>query len=234
MSESKNDDRSGTAKSAAKDSGPAKDAVPRAAPVTPAQWMFLALVAFGTAALDLWSKAWAIRRLSLPSRLHVPICQPPPGAQHYMYQRVPRHDHVTFIRDYLELRYAENCGGAWGLLHGARESLRKPFFLLVTVGAVIFIVHLYRTLEPGQKAMRWALPLVLGGALGNLVDRVRLGYVVDFIDAHWRERYHWPTFNVADIAITVGILLMLLEYIIGPKRTAPATPTAAAKKPAIS
>jgi signal peptidase II len=68
--------------------------------------------------------------------------------------------------------------------------------------------------------MKWALPLVLGGAIGNLVDRVRLGYVVDFIHMHWRHRSHWPTYNVADIAITVGIGLMLLEYILEPRRIA--------------
>jgi signal peptidase II len=140
---------------------------------------------------------------------------------HYVYQRHPTGD-VTVINGYLDLRYAENCGGAWGLLHGAPEKLRKPFFLLVTFGAVAFIIHLYRSLEPEQRAMRWALPLVLGGAIGNLVDRMRLGYVVDFIDMHLKDK-HWPTYNVADIAITVGIALMVLEYILGPKK-APARP----------
>jgi signal peptidase II len=76
--------------------------------------------------------------------------------------------------------------------------------------------------------MRWALPLVLGGAIGNLVDRMRLGYVVDFIDMHFKDKYHWPTYNIADIAITVGIGLMLIEYIIGPKK-APVTAKAKPK-----
>ncbi len=131
------------------------------------------------------------------------------------------------LRDYLDFQYAENCGGAWGLLHGSSEAIRRPFFLLVTLGAIVFIVHLYRTMEVTQRFMKIALPLVLGGAIGNLVDRVRLGYVVDFIHAHWRGRFHWPTFNVADIVITVGIGLMVLEYILGPKkiaRPAAATP----------
>ena len=90
-------------------------------------------------------------------------------------------------------------------------------------------VHLYRGLERGQTAMKWALPLVLGGAIGNLVDRVRLGYVVDFIHAHWRDKAHWPTFNVADIAITVGIGLMVVEYIIGARTEAQAKPRAKAE-----
>jgi signal peptidase II len=200
----------------AKKSG-AKAAAPPPLKTTPLQWLFLLVVAGATAGLDLWSKAWAIKKLSAPMPRAVPLCVPPPGQAHYMYQRYSLHE-VTLIRNYLDFRYAENCGGAWGLLHGANEKLRKPFFMLVTIGAVLFILHLYRTLEQGQRAMRWALPLVLGGAIGNLVDRMRLGYVVDFIDMHFKDKYHWPTYNIADIAITVGIGLMLIEYIIGPKK----------------
>jgi signal peptidase II len=198
-------------------SGKAKARPARRPVVTTMQWVFLAVVAITAAGLDLWSKSWAVRHLSTTNFRSVPLCTPPPGGQHYLYQRLPTRE-VTLARNYLDLRYAENCGGAWGLLHGTREGLRRPFFLVVAVAAVLFIIHLYRSLEAGQRMMRWALPLVLGGAIGNLVDRLRLGYVVDFIDMHWRERYHWPTYNIADIAITVGIALMLLEYILGPRK----------------
>ena len=186
-------------------------------------WAFLAVVSIATAGIDLWTKAWALSRLSRAIPNPPPLCAPPPGRPNidYLMQRQPS-DTVTLIRDYLDLTYAENCGGAWGLLHGASEAIRRPFFLLVTFGAIAFIVHLYRTMEPGQRLMKWALPLVLGGAIGNLVDRVRLGYVVDFIHMHVKLRFHWPTYNVADIAISVGIGLMVLEYIIGPKK-APST-----------
>ncbi|MBI5518264.1 MAG: signal peptidase II [Deltaproteobacteria bacterium] len=213
------------AKAVAK-TGPAVTATPR-------DWVFLGVVAVVTAALDLWSKHWAFHNLSRPAMRVPPLCSPPPWAPtiDYLPQRSGTRV-VELLRDHLEFSYAENCGGAWGLLHGAPELLRKPFFMLVTVGAMVFIVHLYRTLEKGQGLMRWALPLVLGGAIGNLVDRVRLGYVVDFIHG-WariagRER-HWPTFNVADIAITVGIGLMLLEYVVGPKPTSEKAPPAVPK-----
>ncbi|MDB4932161.1 MAG: hypothetical protein JWM10_4645 [Myxococcaceae bacterium] len=195
---------------------PAK-AKPAIEPVTARDWIFLAAIAVGSAGLDLWSKAWALGRLSRASSNPPPLCTPPAGLAHYLPQRIANRE-IVLIKDYLDLQYAENCGGAWGLLHGASEAVRRPFFLLVTIGAIAFIVHLYRTMEPGQRLMKWALPLVLGGAIGNLVDRVRLGYVVDFIHAHLKLRFHWPTFNVADIAITVGIGLMVLEYIIGPKK----------------
>jgi Signal peptidase (SPase) II len=69
---------------------------------------------------------------------------------------------------------------------------------------------LYRRLQPRQRALQWGLPLVLGGALGNVFDRIRYGHVIDFIDAHVGE-HHWPTFNVADIAICVGVGLMAVD-----------------------
>ncbi len=205
---------------------PAKEPLP--APPTMMQWVFLAVVALATAGVDLWSKSWAIKRLSMPSPRVVPLCTPPQGMQHYLYQRVP-HNELVLSRNYLEMRYAENCGGAWGLLHGASEKIRRPFFFLITILAIGFIVHLYRSLEKDQRAMRLALPLVLGGAIGNLVDRLRLGYVVDFILMHWKEKFYWPTYNVADIAITVGIALMIFEFIFGAKPK-PATPPAKSKK----
>jgi signal peptidase II len=184
--------------------------------VTSRDWAIFAVTAVVSAALDLWSKHWALNALSR-SQSHPPaLCTPPPGMSHYLPQRMATRE-IVLIRDFLDFQYAENCGGAFGFLHGASESLRRPFFVVVSIGAIGFIVYLFRTVEPGQRLSKWALPLVLGGAIGNLVDRVRLGYVVDFIHAHWRARAHWPTFNVADIAITVGIGLMLLEYIVGPK-----------------
>ncbi len=213
-SESTNDPTEAPASEAAPETKPAAEKP--AAPLRPGDWAFLAGVSIVTAALDLWSKAWATAALSGPKLHPPPLCTPGPGQVSYDLQRMRVHTR-PIIHDLLEFEYAENCGGAWGLLHGASEAVRRPFFLLVTVGAIAFIVHLYRGLERGQTATKWALPLVLGGAIGNLVDRVRLGYVVDFIHMHWRG-HHWPTYNVADIAITVGIGLMLLEYVIGPQR----------------
>lgn len=203
---------------------PSKEPLPP--PPTMLQWLFLAVVALATAGVDLWTKSWAIKRLSMPSPRAVPLCTPPPGQQHYLYQRVA-HNSIVLSQNYLELRYAENCGGAWGLLHGASEKVRRPFFFLITILAIGFIVHLYRSLEKDQRAMRLALPLVLGGAIGNLVDRLRLGYVVDFILMHWKDKFYWPTYNVADIAITVGIVLMIYEFIFGTK---PSTPEPLVKK----
>ncbi len=92
--------------------------------------------------------------------------------------------------------------------------MRRPFFLLVSVAAIAFIMTLYRRLQPRQLALKWGLPLVLGGALGNVFDRIRYGHVIDFIDCHTIYKgidKHWPTFNVADVAICVGVGLMAID-----------------------
>jgi signal peptidase II len=128
-------------------------------------------------------------------------------------------EHIAFI-------FAKNRGGAWGLLQDESEAVRRPFFLLISAAAILFIFTLYRRVTPQQRALKWGLPLVLGGALGNLVDRIRYSQVIDFIDVvYWRKRngaeLHWPTFNVADIAICVGVLLMAIDFLFPHRRPAP-------------
>jgi signal peptidase II len=178
---------------------PAAVALPRPSIV------FLAVVSALSLALDLGSKAWAKAKLDDPSDI---------------YRRIDVvKDHVAFV-------FAKNKGGAWGLLQDENESLRRPFFVLISIAAVVFIVSLYRKLTPQQIALKWGLPLVLGGALGNLVDRVRYGHVVDFIDVYIKAS-HWPTFNVADVAICVGVGLMAVDMFTS---RAPAKARAAAER----
>jgi signal peptidase II len=169
-------------------------------------YVFLAVVTVVNLVADLWSKHWA--------KTHFESFRPGTAPK------------FTVVEDFLYFIFAKNKGGAWGLLQNENESLRRPFFLIVSVAAIVFIVSLYRKLQPGQNALKWGLPLVLGGALGNLIDRIRYGYVVDFIDvvyAHIKQdswwlwlfdtsgEKHWPTFNVADISICVGVALMAVD-----------------------
>jgi len=140
---------------------------------------------------------------------------------------------IEVIPNYVNLIFATNKGGAWGILQGEAESLRRPFFLVVSVAAIVFILSLYRKLTPGQRALKWGLPLVLGGALGNLVDRILYGWVIDFIDCYTKvgaDEKHWPTFNVADIAICVGVGLMAVDMFTS--REVAAKPPAAPPKSA--
>jgi len=156
----------------------------------PPSYLFLAVVSVLSLASDIVTKDWAKTHLE-NSPNSIPVWN----------------NHIALV-------LAKNKGGAWGLLQTADEAVRRPFFLLVSVAAIAFIVTLYRKLQPRQLALKWGLPLVLGGALGNVFDRIRYGSVIDFIDAHvqWKGHdHHWPTFNVADIAICVGVGLMAVD-----------------------
>ena len=119
--------------------------------------------------------------------------------------------------------YAENPGAAWSFLRDAPEYFRTPFFLLVSLAAMVFIVVYFRKTADNQWLLRTALALVFGGALGNFFDRSRLGYVIDFIDWHWYSHYTWPTFNVADSAITVGVVIMAADMLFHKPRVGVST-----------
>lgn len=122
-----------------------------------------------------------------------------------------------------DLRYARNPGAAWGLLANVSETYRRPFFVGVSLLAMAFIVFTYSRAAFEQRRLRLALALILGGAIGNFIDRLAYGYVVDFVDWHARlfgRMRHWPTFNVADAGITVGVLLLALDLF--PRRKPPA------------
>jgi signal peptidase II len=141
---------------------------------------------------------------------------------------------VEVIPEVMNFLFAKNRGGAWGLLQNETEALRRPFFLVVSVAAIVFIVSLYRKLQPGQGALKWGLPLVLGGALGNLVDRIRYGFVVDFIDIYMLiggKVKHWPTFNVADVSICVGVGLMAVDMFTSRKTAQKSLDQATATEP---
>lgn len=179
-------------------------------------FLFLGGVSFASLVADLGTKYWAETHLVVTSPSGFETAHP-----------------ISVIQGVFTFILAKNKGGAWGLLQHTDESIRKPFFITVSVLAIFFIVSLYRRVLKEQWALMWGLPLVLGGALGNLIDRIRYSYVIDFIDiqATWNgESHHWPTFNVADIAICVGVGLMALDMLSGrrPENAAGQQPRAAA------
>jgi signal peptidase II len=130
--------------------------------------------------------------------------------------RFSLYESIPVVPGFFHLTYVRNPGAAVGLFAGRAESFRKPFFLLVTLVALGGILLAVRKLSAQRRWMLASLALIFGGAAGNLVDRVRWGEVVDFLDVFWRS-YHWPAFNVADSAITVGIVMLLAEELL-PKR----------------
>jgi len=119
---------------------------------------------------------------------------------------------IEVVDGFWNFRYVENPGAAWGILAKASDAVRVPFFLFVSLAAMVFIVAFLRKLEEEQLLLMVSLALVFGGALGNFIDRLHLAYVIDFIDWYVGTK-HWPTFNFADAAITTGVGFMILEWI---------------------
>lgn len=109
-----------------------------------------------------------------------------------------------------------NKGAAFSFLSDAGGWQRWFFTAISVVVSLLFTVWMWRT-PPTQVLMRVSLALIIGGAIGNLIDRVLLGYVVDFISVHWQQQYFFPAFNLADSAITVGAGLMILDIILHPE-----------------
>jgi len=109
----------------------------------------------------------------------------------------------------LEITRLHNTGAAFSFLADEAGWQRWPFTALAAVVSVILVFWL-RRIDRNSRALATAVALILGGALGNVIDRVRLGHVIDFIHAHWADHY-FPAFNVADSAITVGAVLLLLD-----------------------
>ncbi|PWG65148.1 signal peptidase II [Sediminicurvatus halobius] len=112
------------------------------------------------------------------------------------------------VLPFLNLMLAFNPGAAFSLL-ADQPGWQRWFFSALALAVSGYLVWWLRTLPPGERLQAMALGLILGGAIGNLVDRLRLGVVVDFIDLH-HAGWHWPAFNVADAGITVGVGLILL------------------------
>jgi signal peptidase II len=134
---------------------------------------------------------------------------------------------VPVIEGFFRLDYSRNPGAFFSLGADMSPGVRRIFFVVATLGAVLLITHLYRKSEPSHKALRWALALLLAGALGNLVDRAMSGEVIDFLHLHWQEAFHWATFNLADIYITIGLVLLVWDMIKPRKKVATTTKSAA-------
>ena len=179
------------------------------------KWALLAALFVGLVLVDQWTKFLAVERLThvfarsqdvtLAERVrgfyayeHLESLATPP---HYVWRPVWR------------MNYVENPGAAWGLFRGFSEGFRNAFFTLVSIAAVAFILHYYRKLRDDQRFLQLALAFVLSGAVGNFVDRVARGYVIDFVEWYWWNRpdIRWPTFNVADSLIVVGVAMLVLH-----------------------
>ena len=112
------------------------------------------------------------------------------------------------VTSFFDIVRAHNRGAAFSFLNEA-SGWQRWFFIALGLAAAVFIVWLLAR-HGGQRMFGWALALILGGALGNVIDRVLHGHVVDFLQVHWNQHY-FPSFNVADSAITIGAVLLILD-----------------------
>ena len=117
------------------------------------------------------------------------------------------------VPGFFDIVFVLNPGAAFGFLASLSDQVRNPFFIVISLLAVILIVFYHTRYLQSHPLVSVALGLVLGGALGNLIDRLYYGMVVDFLDVHL-GKYHWPAFNVADSAISVGVGLMILDMLL--------------------
>lgn len=129
--------------------------------------------------------------------------------------RLASYADFVIIPGFFQFTYRTNTGAAWSMFSDRPTAL--AFF--ATAVAVGLAVWGYR-IRPEEQLLRFPLALILGGAIGNLADRWRLGHVVDFIDFHWREVYHFPTFNVADTSIFVGMSILIFMSLRTPEAQA--------------
>jgi signal peptidase II len=134
---------------------------------------------------------------------------------------IPLHGSRTIIPGFLDLTHVQNSGAAFGILNAVDFPYKAAVIALVATAALVAIALFAAGLSPHQRLARVGLALILGGAVGNLIDRVTAGYVVDFVDAYWRD-YHFWAFNVADSAITIGVIGMMLDMLgVGNGKPAP-------------
>jgi len=133
----------------------------------------------------------------------------------YIDRTMDLHSSITVVENFFNITYLRNKGAAFSFLADFR--FRLPFFIFVSLVAVVVILVVIRRLRSDQKLSAVALSLLLAGAVGNLIDRARLGEVIDFIYVHWYEHY-WPAFNIADSAICVGVFLLAIDMFLEERR----------------
>ena len=129
----------------------------------------------------------------------------------WVQNNIPLWSGNTVIPGFFNLVYVLNKGAAFGILNRADLVWQTYFFIAISALAIVLIFHLVRTVERDDPYLFTGLGLILGGALGNMVDRIRLGQVIDFLD-FYLGGHHWPAFNVADIAICLGSAALFISF----------------------
>ncbi len=193
--------------------------------------MILLAIVSAVVLLDQATKLWAVAALTETFEMHqkksflekvkgfytIPTLGDFVSEDGKLNLRKPPHE---VIPGFWNHRYVENPGSAWGLFANLDAKWREPFFHVVHLLAIVLIILYLRKLTPEQKGTAIALSFILGGAIGNYIDRLARGYVIDFIQWYWKD-FYWPTFNIADSSLCIGVGIMLLEaFFLRPEKEA--------------
>jgi signal peptidase II len=139
-------------------------------------------------------------------------------------QRLPLYEDVPLISGLLSLQHVRNSGAVFGFLSSTSIPGKAYIFALMSALALAALTYYSRTIPREERLPRFALSLVIGGAIGNLIDRVRFGYVVDFVKMYWGSHV-WPNYNVADSAISIGLVLLVVDSFRPRERESVAAPS---------
>jgi len=134
---------------------------------------------------------------------------------------MPLYHSIPILDNFFNLTYIRNTGAAFGIFAGSAAAFRRPFLILVSLFAIGFIIVMLHRLPAKETGLITSLAFILGGAIGNLIDRLFYGEVIDFLDFFWGD-YHWLAFNVADSFITVGVAITIF-YLMRAKGDDPFT-----------
>lgn len=141
----------------------------------------------------------------------------------YVHLHFQLGESVPVIPGFFNITYVRNPGAAFGFLAGAPAIFRENFFLIMPPIALIIILLILRGVPDEDNWQIFALSSVFGGAIGNYIDRLQFRYVIDFLDFHLQEKYTWPAFNIADMAIVGGVMLLLVLMFLEGRRADAAT-----------
>jgi len=187
----------------------------------PGKWAVLAGLFVALVLVDQATKFLAVDRLTTAFERNgdVTLVQKVRGFYGYRHLETTATAPYTVWAPMWRMTYVENPGAAWGLFRGLSERTRNGFFTAISLVAVVLILGYYRKLRDEQRYYQVALSMLLAGAVGNFIDRLARRYVIDFID-WYAGNWHWPTFNVADSLIVVGVALLVLRPGSGKARPA--------------
>ncbi len=141
----------------------------------------------------------------------------------YIMQTMRLHESIPIVPNLFSLTYIRNPGAAFGFLAGSSNAFRMVFFGITSLFALGLLGTILFRMPERDWVGRLSVAGILGGAVGNLIDRLRYGEVIDFLDVYV-ENYHWPAFNVADSAITVGVIFLIIHFAFEKKEDPPVVP----------